>query len=276
VEAEIDVRVAALYGLDAEDRRWAVQSAGAARPDAKQTLFFELLAGLKAGRSHFSLAEVQAAVNEAELSLTDETLRVYLSEATKKGLIHDAGRGWYSRLSKPLELDARPVQKLVRATRKALPLLEFCAWSTVQVNPWLTHLLAQPVAFLYVPRETLESVGETLRAEGWDVWVNPGKNAAHEIRPGERAVVLRPAHSKQPPARDHVAAAEQVWVELVIEAEALALMDEAEARAAWRLATESGLLQMSDMKRFAESRYLRWAEICPINQRHIAEEKGIG
>ena len=191
-----------------------------------------------------------------------------LHEATRSGLAHDAGRGWYSRLSEPLRLDPKPVQKLIRATRKALPLLDFCAWSTAQINPWLTHLLAQPVAFLYVPRETLESVGETLRAEGWDVWVHPGKNAAQEIRPGEKAVVLRPTHSKQPPAREHAAAPEQVWVDWLMEAEALALMDEAEARAAFHAATQSGLLQMAEMKRFAEAKYLKWAELWPTHQRH--------
>lgn len=263
VEAEIDARVAALYGLDAEDQRWAAQSAPV---DAKQTVFFDLLGRLKSRRAHFSHTEVQAAVNDAELSLTDETLNVYLSEATRQGLIHDAGRGWYGRLSEPLRLDPRPVQKLIRATKKALPLLDFCAWSTAQLNSWMQHLLAQPVAFLYVPRETLESVGDTLRGQGWEVAVNPGKrDVARDIRPGEKMVVLRPTHSKQPPAQDHHAAPEQVLVELLVETEALGLMDTAEACAALVASTDSGWIKMSDLKRFAEFRQLEWQEIFPIN-----------
>jgi hypothetical protein len=263
VEAEIDARVAALYGLDAEDQRWAAQSAPA---DAKQTVFYEILANLKSRRAHFSLTEVQSAVNDAELSLGDDSLKVYLSEATKRGLIHDAGRGWYSRLSEPLKLDPKPVRKLINATKKALPLLDFCAWSTVQLNPWLQHQLAQPVAFLYVPRETLESVGETLRTQGWDVAVNPGKHdVARDVRPGEKMVVLRPTHSKQPPPNDHHAAPEQVWVDLLVETEAIGLMDRSEARAALLAASDSGWLQMSDFKRYTEARYLTWEEIWPIN-----------
>ena len=259
VKAEIDARVAALYGLDAEDQRWAAQSAPV---DGKQTVFFDVLGKLKARRAHFSLTEVQAAVNDAELSLGDDTLKVYLSAATRQGLIHDAGRGWYSRLSEPLKLDPRPVEKLVRATRKALPLLDFCAWSTAQFNPWMQHLLSQPVAFLYVPRETLDSVGETLRGQGWEVAVNPGKNAVtREVRPGEKMVVLRPTHSKQPPPNDHFAAPEQALVELLVETEALSLMDGAEARAAALAATESGLVKVSEMKRFADSRHLQWGVI---------------
>jgi methylase of polypeptide subunit release factors len=263
VEAEIDARVAALYGLDAEDQRWAAQSAPA---DGKQTVFFDVLGKLKARRAHFSLTEVQAAVNDAELSLADDTLKVYLSEATRQGLIHDAGRGWYSRLAEPLKLDPHPVQKLIRATKKALPLLDFCAWSTAQLNPWMLHLLAQPVAFLYVPRDTLDSVGETLREQGWEVAVNPGKHAvARDVRPGEKMVVLRPAHSKQPVSHDHHAAPEQVLVDLLVETEALGLMDNAEARAVLVAATDGGTVKMADLKRLAEAKYLKWQEIWPIN-----------
>jgi hypothetical protein len=262
VESEIDARVAALYGLDAEDQRWAAKSAP---NDDKQALFFNLLGKLKSRRAHFSHTEVQSAINDAELSVKDETLNVYLSEATKQGLIHDAGRGWYSRLTEPLVLDPQPVQKLIRATKKALPLLDFCAWSTAQLNPWMHHLLAQPVAFLYVPRETLESVGETLRAQGWDVAVNPGKKDARGISPGEKTVVLRPSHSKQPPPLGHQAAPEQMLVEMLVETEALSLMDTSEAKGVLARASDSGLLKISELKRFADFRQLNWADLWPTN-----------
>jgi hypothetical protein len=264
IEAEIDARVAALYGLDAEDQRWATQSSPPV--DAKQNVFFNLLGRLKERRAHFSLTEVQSAVNDAELSLTDGTLKVYLSEAVSKGLIHDAGRGWYSRLAEPLVLDPQPVRQLVRAVEKAFPLLDFSAWSTVQLNPWMHHLLAQPVHVLHVPREHLETVGDTLRNLGWEVSVNPGKQAAtRDVRPGEKMVVLRPTHSKQPPAQDHLAAPEQTLVDLLVETEALSLMDTSEARAAALSAANSGLLNIADLKRFAEAKYLKWDEIWPVN-----------
>jgi len=263
IEAEIDARVAALYGLDAEDQRWAAQSAPA---DGKQTVFFDVLGKLKARRAHFSLTEVQSAVNDAELSLTDGTLKVYLSEAIGKGLIHDAGRGWYSRLAEPLVLDPQPVRQLVRVVEKAFPLLDFSAWSTVQLNPWMQHMLAQPVHFLHVPREHLETVGDTLRNLGWEVSVNPGKQAAtRDIRPGEKMVVLRPTHSKQPPAQEHFAAPEQVLVNLLVETEALSLMDTAEARAAVFGAANSGFLKIADLKRFAEFRQLDWEKLWSVN-----------
>lgn len=184
----------------------------------------------------------------------------------RKGLLHDAGRGWYSRLNEPVTFDPRSVSKLIRAATKAFPLLDFCTWSTVQLNPWMHHLLAQPVAFLYVPRETLESVGETLTTLGWEVAVNPGKkDAARIIRPGEKMVVLRPNHSKQPAPCGHLAAPEQVLVELIVEADASALMDAGEALGVFQGASEAGAINVADMKRFAEARYLKWQEIWPVN-----------
>ena len=232
----------------------------------KDRLFNEVLPALGKDAAYFSFARIKAAVAAKKLGLADATLKVYLNEALRKGVVGDAGRGWYSRLSESLAFDPRPLRKLIRATTKALPLLDFCAWSTVQLNPWMHHLLAQPVHFLYVPRETLDDVGDTLRAQGWEVAVNPGiSEASKAVVPGEKMVVLRPAHSKQPRPQDHQAAPEQVLVDLLVETEALGLMDTSEAKAVFVGATNSGLVNISEMKRFAEFRKLKWEKIWIIN-----------
>jgi hypothetical protein len=127
------------------------------------------------------------------------------------------------------------------------------------------HLLAQPVVFLYVPRETLESVGDTLRAQGWEVSVNPGKKESRDVRPGEKMVVLRPSNSKQPSPSEHQAAPEQVLVEMLLETEALALMDSSEVKGVLVRATDAGWVKMSEVKRFAEFRKLEWSDFWPIN-----------
>lgn len=234
--------------------------------DAKQKFFTDVLTRLKGESVYFPTAAIREAVKQANLPITDGSLKVYLSEAVAKGLLHDAGRGWYSRLSERVVVDPKPVAKLVRAVEKAFPLLDFCVWSTVQLNPWMHHLLARPVHFLYAPTDTLESIGDRLRSEGWDVAVNPGKAAAaRDVRPGEKMVVLRPAHSKQPPARGHQSAIEQVLVDLLVENEALGLMDDAEARAALTACTSSGLVQIAELKRFAEFRQLNWEKIRTVN-----------
>ena len=249
LEAEIDTRVAALYGLDAEDQRWAAKAAPAAQDD-KSALFFPILGGLKERSPYFSHKAIQIAVNDAEIALKDEALNVYLTQAVKQGLIHDAGRGWYSRLSEPAKLDLSMCSKLVKAVEKAFPMLDFTVWSTTQLNPWMHHMVARPVAFLSAPRDTLESVGDTLKELGWDVAVNPGRReAAKAIRPGEKMVVLRPTLSKQPPAEGRQDAIEKVLVDLLVEASRFGLMDVSEAEGAFRAVATASLLQIGLIQR---------------------------
>jgi hypothetical protein len=195
----IDQLVYQLYDLTPGEIALVEQATAAPLqpPEAKETLSYKVLGALKERSAYFSYEEIQTAVREENLPLQDASLRVYLTEATKQGVIHDAGRGWYSRLSNPVALDPQPVAGLIRTVGKAFPLLDFTVWSTAQINPWMHHLLAQPVALLHADAETLESVGDVLRNQGWAVAVNPPPSvAAKAVRPGEKMVVLRPALSK--------------------------------------------------------------------------------
>lgn len=238
--------------------------------NAKTVLFSSVLQQLKEASPYFTTEAIAHRVKEIGLEIKDGTLPVYLSEATTKGLIHDAGRGWYSRLSKSVKIDPKPVTKLVRAVEKAFPLLEFTVWSTAQINPWMHHLLAHPVAFVSAPRDTLESVGDTLKELGWEVAVNPGRReAAKAIRPGEKMVVLRPTLSKQPPAGGRQDAIEKVLVDLLVEASRFGLMDTSEAEGAFRAVATSCLLQIGLLQRYAELRELELPEISQLTNAGI-------
>lgn len=254
-EAEIDAQVGPLYGLDAEDQRWAAQATPSAQPADKQTLFFRVLAGLKERQAYFRYEDIQRVAHDEELALKDSSLSVYLTAAVKQGLVHDAGRGWYSRLSEPVHLDEKQSAKLVRAVEKAFPLLEFSCWNTVQLNPWMHHLLAQPIAILYADGDALDSVGEKLRSLGWEVSVNPTPTEAPKtVRPGPKAVVLRPAISKQPEGERHQAPIEKVLVDLVAETPKLALMDDSEAQDVVAGVLSRQLVSVAALQSYAERR----------------------
>ncbi|MFA5263864.1 MAG: DUF6577 family protein, partial [Opitutaceae bacterium] len=110
--------------------------------------------------AYFSFELIKIEVARRRFGIKESSLKVYLHEAVKQGLVHDAGRGWYSCLSETLMLDPKPVARLIRTVEKAFPLLEFTVWSTAQINPWMHHMLAQPIALLYADGDALESVGE--------------------------------------------------------------------------------------------------------------------
>ena len=233
------------------------------------TRFFNVLGKLKEWRAYFPTAAVQTAVNDAELSLTDGSLKVYLSEAVAQGHLHDAGRGWYSRLSESVKLDPKPVAKLIRTLEKAFPLLDFSVWSTVQLNPWMHHLLAQPITFLNAPVDALESIGEKLHTEGWEVAVNPPASTASKVvRPGGKMVVLRPALGRQHAPHGRQAAIEHILVDLIAENTPLSLMDKSEAQAVVNAILDQYLVQIASLQRYASSRKNRIAAIESINQWH--------
>lgn len=221
----------------------------------KMLLFTRILPTLKKQSAYFSLAAVKRALDSAEIKLTDNTLREYMSEAMSSEIVSDAGRGWYSRHEKPVSLDPKPVSKIIREVRKAFPMLDFCCWSTVQFNPFAQHLIAQPMIFLYAESDTLESVTETLRESGWDAWADPGRNEVQQfIRPGERTVILRPSILKQPESRNHVAPIEKALIDLKIEASRLQLMDSAEVQRIIDAVLGSGILQLTVLFGYSETK----------------------
>ena len=223
--------------------------------DNKTALTSRIIPSLKKQSTYFSLGAVKRALAAVEIELADDTLREYMSEAMASGLVGDAGRGWYSRHDKPLALDPQPVSKLIRSVVKAFPLLDFCCWSTIQLNPFAQHLIAQPTAFLYAEGDTLKSVVDHLRNEGWDAWPNPGKNETEQfVRPGENTVILRPSIARQPTSINHLAPMEKVLVDLKIEAAKLKLMDEAEVQRILDTAFGAGLLQIAVLLGYAETK----------------------
>ncbi len=221
----------------------------------KSFLFTRILPALKGQSAYFSLAAVKRALAEAEIALADDTLRKYMSEAMKTGIVSDAGRGWYSRHTEPVILDPKPVAKIIREVKKAFPLLDFCCWSTVQFNPFAQHLIAQPTILLYAESDALEAVAESLKKSGWYAWANPGKvNAQRYIQPGEKTVILRSAIGKQPESSNHAAPIEKALVDLAYESHKLQMLDSSEVQRIIDGVLGSGLVQLSVLLNYVESK----------------------
>jgi hypothetical protein len=219
----------------------------------KTLLFTHILPVLKKQAAYFSLEAVKRAVVSAEIDLAEVTLWEYMSVAMASGIVHDAGRGWYSRHDKLVDLDPKPVAKVIRIIEKAFPLLDFCCWSTIQFNPFAQHLIAQPMILLYLESDTLESVAECLREANWDAWPNPDKHDVESfIRPGEKTIILRPAISKQPEGKNHVAPIEKALVDLIFESSKLQMMDPTEAQQILETVLRSGLIQLPIMFGYAK------------------------
>ena len=176
-----------------------------------------------------------------------------MSEAMEQGIVHDAGRGWYSRLQDRCALDRKPVAKLVRQLEKEFPLLDFTCWSTQQVNPWMHHILSKFIAFVNVDKDGLSAVSEFLRDAGYEVHANPTGKRAVDVRPNGKTVVIRPLNAHAP-RESHFTPPEAILVDLSFEANALGIMGIPDYRAMLQALASSKRIAWGACLYYAEKR----------------------
>jgi len=225
------------------------------KTDIRQALQTILLPALKEMSPYFNLQAVCARLTEAGIEASSTTLKTYLSQFMSEGLIYDAGRGWYSRIAKPFQLDITPISNIITQIKKDFPLLDFSCWSTEQINPYTQHILNHFVNFVYADPDTLPAIAEGLQGHGYTVLVDPGKKDASSGLPyGEDKVVLQKSIQKQPRADKHAAPIEKILVDLWYTAPKLNLLDQAEAQKVVENAVEAGRLNMAALLSYAGER----------------------
>ncbi len=221
----------------------------------KSLLSGECLPALAKGSVYFSLADVRAWLRGQRVVCPPPLLRGYLSGFMRAGVIHNAGRGWYSRLAQPFVLDPKPVASLADGLGKAFPLVAFSCWSTEQIKGAMHHLLSRFVTVVNVEADAMESVWEHLRDAAWDAWLNPRGAQVARFAVRERTVVVRRESSKSP-SREHLAPIEKLLVELYFEARDLDLMSLADFHAMLANLAGSRRIQIATLMSYAVERKL--------------------
>lgn len=222
----------------------------------KDVLRNYILPGLRAKGSYVSVESIKNALAKQQRSVKPSTLNRYLVELVDDGFLFDAGRGWYSFLNNPAVLNNELVADLITEVRSTFPLLRFAAWSTAQFNPWLHHLVGQPVTILDVEKDAMNSVADHLEAKNWKVALNPRGNSAKRFAPQPRVVVLRVLHSAAPDAPGGYAVPEQSLVELRLEVEALSLLSVDEYRKMTTRMVGGQRVSIATLLRYAAKRRL--------------------
>jgi hypothetical protein len=194
----------------------------------KQPMFLSLRS-FSEQHSYVSFEAIRRHACKTWPNLKDDTLRQYLSEATSRGFLMDAGRGWYSSLPNPAVLPSEPVQQWIDLVSAAFPLLDFTCWATVHWNPWLRHLVNRSTVFLQAHSVNLPSVHEFLVTKGIDSRLNPTAVEIAKNPLGPDTIVLRP-RPKAAPGEGPVAPVEQFLVDSWVENKAFHLFDSKELK----------------------------------------------
>lgn len=228
----------------------------------KRFLRDSCLPELKSGTAYFSLDTVRACLDRRKIAWKPATLNRYLVELRKGGFIHDAGRGWYSFITTPVQLDAEPLEEIKNDLLDRFPLLDFACWSTQQVNPYMHHMLGKFVTFVLAPADALSSVYDHLRERGDSTYLNPNeKEVSKTFKVDDKTIVLRKLNTLHTPVQDHLLSVEALLVDLSLESERLFLMDKAEFRQMAERLVTSARVDFASLVSYAKLRGVTVADL---------------
>ena len=236
----------------------------------KDKLHLNILPALKESAPYFSMEQIRDQLKAKGLKASSVTLKTYLSRFVSEGVIHDAGRGWYSNIPKPFVLNIKPIKAIITKIESAFPLLDFSSWSTEQINPFMHHLLSKFVIFIDVPQDAMAGLNEWLEDNGYDVYAKPGKKeVAKTFRISDRTLVIRTGHIDETNIQKHAAPIEKILVDLLNETDKLKLMELSEAKAVVDKVARSGRISMGYLLNYAKRQRICLSGIEIINQLHV-------
>ncbi|MBU0678606.1 MAG: Eco57I restriction-modification methylase domain-containing protein [Verrucomicrobia bacterium] len=275
LESEVDSLVTDLYGVATTPTTTTTTTAPGrgrriAEKDLKEYLRTECLPALGEKYKYFSIDTVRAFLKGQRKTSTGATLKLYLSELVSGLFIHDAGKGWYSFIKEPFQLDPEPTAELVQLLGEKYPLLDFACWSTAQVKHYTHQTLAKFVSFVCAEKHNMDAVFETLRDAGFNAYLNPSKgDADRTFSVRGKTVVVRPSISRQP-VSGKLATIEKVLVDLCVEIGNLPLMDVAEYRRMFTNLVASRRIDVAVLSQYAKRRNVHIADLQGQEEHTIA------
>lgn len=229
--------------------------------NAKQCLREEVIPALSSQYRYFPLDDVHKALAENEKTVDPKSLKQYMHELIDETVIYSAGRGWYSTIEQEFEVNTEPVSDIISVLEKKFPLLDFTCWSTMQINPFMHHLLGKFVTFVHVDRDLMPSVFDFLRDSDYEIYLNPTRREAKKsYSVSEQNIVIRPTITKAP-IKEHTAKIEKILVDLYIERDVFQIMNPAEFREMAERLISTARIVISELISYAKHRKVKLEDI---------------
>jgi len=210
---------------------------------------------------YFSLERLIRHLSSKKIAYKENTLKQYLYDLVKEQKLFDAGKGWYSSIQDKCGLETVPVKDIVQQMQDHFPLLSFSCWSTRQLQPYVHHLQAGFIVFIYTDKDALEAVTTQLMEEEYHAFENPRKRDFDRFvtQSGERQlIIVRPSISQEP-VEGHFATMEKILVDLLLEKDRSFLMDHQEYDRILHNLINRCRINMASLLRYAGRRRVREA-----------------
>lgn len=209
------------------------------------------------GKKYFSTRAIKAEATKRKLKYSATTINQYLYNLRAQAKVFDAGRGWYSTLSKPFTQHTAPVEELATQLKGQFPFLQFSCWSTEQVQGYAHHLIVQFTRFVYTATDAMPSVAGFLKEINYHAHLNPLKGEIEKyFTPSAMTVVVRPSVSEEP-VDGYYATAEKMLIDLFVEKDKLYLMDGAEYNRIFRNLALAHRISIAQLLRYADRRKVK-------------------
>lgn len=175
--------------------------------------------------SYINKSELYNFFLEKRADISANTIRWYIHQLKKEGLLENVKRGVYTIPRKPGYLPALnpEIRLLVDSINNKFTGLNFCIWSLDWLNDFTRHQLNVNYHILEVEKDLLEMVFEELRYnQNKKVYLKPSQEEMQRYIVDESAIVMLPFISRSPIVNvksDHktvpVPALEKILVDIV-------------------------------------------------------------
>ena len=205
-------------------------------------------------KDYFSIDQLRDHLNSLKLDYSDITIKKYLKNLGDQKIIFSAGRGYYSTISKVLELSNEQINPLIETLKQNYPLIKFSVWSTKSIRFAFHHLQNIFYTFISADKEALVFIRDFLIEKKYDVYLNPlpgelDKNVV--LKDG--SIILRPSITRSK-AVSNIASIEQILIDLYVEKDKLRLIDKSEYNRVFSYIINNFRISLSSLLTYAERR----------------------
>lgn len=222
-----------------------------------KTKLLDIIKKFASAKDYFSINQLRDHLTSLKLDYSDITIKKYLKNLSDQKIIFSAGRGYYSTISKVIELSDEQINPLIETLRQNYPLIKFSVWSTRSIRFAFHHLQNIFYTFISADKEALIFIRDFLVEKKYNVYLNPlPEELDKNVVLKDSSIILRPSISRSKSV-SNIASIEQILIDLYVEKDKLRLIDKSEYNKVFSYIVNNFRISISSLITYAERRKIQ-------------------